>query len=170
MHAAHAYCVGSGADNPILLRGLQWRRPRIEDDADAHGFTATVGPGDRVRLEKFVSYAVGAEGDDPQLTARNRERLSRVQGMGYSALAHLHAEAMAEYWRGADIEVDDDDETAAALRFNLFHLMRSASRNGIDGTAAKGLTGEGYEGHCFWIPSLRVPVMVFTAPQIAGRC
>ena len=151
-----------------LATGLHATTPRIEDDAVAHGFTTTLRPGDRVRLEKFVSYAVGAEGDDPQLTSRNRERLSRAHELGYSALERLHADAMAEYWRGADIEVDDDDETAAALRFNLFHLMRSASRNGIDGTAAKGLTGEGYEGHCFWDTEIfALPVMVFTAPEIA---
>lgn len=151
-----------------LATGLQATLPRVEDNAVAQGFSATLRPGDRVRLEKFVSYAVGVEGDGTTLASNNRERLARARQIGYAALQRQHADAMAEYWRGADIEVDDGDETAAALRFNLFHLMRSASRNGIDGTAAKGLTGEGYEGHCFWDTEVfALPVMVFTAPHIA---
>jgi len=64
--------------------------------------------------------------------------------------------------------VQGGGDAELALRFNLFHLLQSAGRNGHDGTAAKGLTGEGYEGHCFWdTEAFVLPVMAFTAPEVA---
>ena len=46
--------------------------------------------------------------------------------------------------------VEGDDGLLRGLRFNLYHLLQSAGRDGETNMAAKGLTGEGYEGHYFW--------------------
>ncbi|MEL4383017.1 glycoside hydrolase family 65 protein, partial [Shewanella algae] len=45
---------------------------------------------------------------------------------------------------------------------------QSASRDARFGTAAKGLTGDGYEGHSFWdAEAFMLPVLAFTAPDRA---
>ncbi|HEY0231654.1 MAG TPA: beta-phosphoglucomutase, partial [Dokdonella sp.] len=55
-----------------------------------------------------------------------------------------------------------------ALRFNLFHVLQSTGRGGRTSAAAKGLTGEGYEGHYFWdTEAFVLPVLAFTAPALA---
>ncbi|MDM0505522.1 glycosyl hydrolase family 65 protein, partial [Clostridium perfringens] len=52
----------------------------------------------------------------------------------------------------------------------LFHLMQSAGRDGKTGMGAKGLSGEGYEGHYFWDTEMYVlPVFVYTKPDLAKK-
>jgi len=47
-------------------------------------------------------------------------------------------------------------------------LNQDAGRDGKTNFAAKGLTGEGYEGHCFWVTEMYIlPFFVYTNPQIA---
>jgi len=120
----------------------------------------------RFRLEKFVAYV---HGGDPiyHLPALTRQLHTAVD-TGFAGFAAAQSTALNEFWQQANLSISGQPDTEQALRFNLFHLMQSAARNGIDGTAAKGLTGEGYEGHCFWDTEIFVlPVMVFTAPEIA---
>lgn len=54
------------------------------------------------------------------------------------------------------------------LRFNLYHIMQASGRDGRTGMGAKGLSGEGYEGHYFWDTEMYVlPVFVYTQPELA---
>lgn len=127
-------------------------------------FVTTLRPGASVTIEKFVAYDDGngsaADGVDAVLT--------RAQAAGFDALAVAQAEAMQKFWQHAGLSVGGDPAAELALRFNLFHLLQSAGRDGITGTAAKGITGEGYEGHCFWdTEAFVLPVMAFTAPDVA---
>ncbi len=55
-----------------------------------------------------------------------------------------------------------------SLRFNVFSLLQSAGRDGRTSIAAKGLSGEGYEGHFFWDTEIYVlPFFTYTRPEIA---
>ena len=81
-----------------------------------------------------------------------------------------------EFWSVADIHIEEENtaenqsSVEEALRFNLFHLLQSAGRNGKTSIAAKGLTSEGYEGHYFWdTESYVCPVFTYTAPDIAKK-
>ena len=73
-----------------------------------------------------------------------------------------------EFWEVADVEFPGNPELTLAMRFNLMHLCRSAPADGLSGLAAKGLTGEGYQGHVFWdTEAFAVPVLALTAPDLA---
>ncbi|MCP1582714.1 beta-phosphoglucomutase [Pseudoxanthomonas mexicana] len=127
-------------------------------------FGATLTPGASVVIEKYVAYDDGngqaADGVDAVL--------ARALCDGFDRIADAHADAMHAFWQRAGLSVDGDPAAELALRFNLFHLLQSAGRDGINGTAAKGITGEGYEGHCFWdTEAFVLPVMAFTAPDVA---
>jgi len=136
-----------------------------ETSASQH-FSAHLAPGDEVHLEKFVAYVHG--GDGIQHLPALSQQLHTAAETGFDGFARTQSETLAAFWQQAELSITGQAETEQALRFNLFHLMQSAARNGIDGTAAKGLTGEGYEGHCFWDTEIFVlPVMVFTAPEVA---
>ncbi|MGC4029805.1 MAG: beta-phosphoglucomutase [Steroidobacteraceae bacterium] len=134
-------------------------------------FQASITPGQTVELQKFVAYAAAGDVSTDTidaLSAATRQRLGNAVGSGYDALKAVHSGALAAFWDDACIDVPDDADASLALRFNLFHLLQSASRSPQHGTAAKGLTGEGYEGHCFWDTEVFVlPVMALTAPRIA---
>jgi len=129
-------------------------------------FNAHLTPGSEIGLEKFVIYLHGS--NTAQHTAELTQRLHTAATTGFDGFAAAQTVALNTFWQQAELSISGQPDTELALRFNLFHLMQSAARNGIDGTAAKGLTGEGYEGHCFWDSEIFVlPVMIFTAPEIA---
>ena len=75
-----------------------------------------------------------------------------------------------EFWEISDVQIYDDEALQQGIRFNLFHIMQSAGRDGRTGMGAKGLSGEGYEGHYFWDTEMYVlPVFVYTAPELAKK-
>lgn len=142
----------------------------LEDHRAVQRFRAELRPGQSAALEKFVAYASSGEGVTDALAPVADAIALAVETAdgGYAALAAAQAATLDAFWRDADIDVIGDARTQLSLRFNLFHLMQSASRDARNGTAAKGLTGEGYEGHCFWDTEVFVlPVMLYTAPSIA---
>mgnify|MGYP000959194038 CR=1 FL=1 len=143
----------------LAFAGADAGEGRVEQRYDG-----TLVPGASVAIEKFVAY------DDGNGAVRDSAEavLARAHDAGFDAVASAQAEAMQAFWRRAGLSVDGDPAAELALRFNLFHLLQSAGRDGINGTAAKGITGEGYEGHCFWdTEAFVLPVMVFTAPEVA---
>lgn len=139
-------------------------------DQNAHRvelrYEAELSPGSDVLLEKFVAYA---SGDSLEGLAESASTsLHKACKGGFTALEDAQSAALSDFWCNAELRIPDAPEVEQALRFNLFHLLQSAGRNGIDGTAAKGLTGEGYEGHCFWdTEAFVLPVMAFLAPTVA---
>ena len=48
------------------------------------------------------------------------------------------------------MKIGGDEKLQLAIRFNLFQLLQSVGKEPLSNIAAKGLTGEGYEGHYFW--------------------
>src|SRR5699024_6475253 len=57
-----------------------------------------------------------------------------------------------------------------ALRFNLYHILQSSGKDGMTNIAAKGLSGEGYEGHYFWDTEIYLlPIFISTHPDLAKK-
>lgn len=139
----------------------------------AQRYQTQLRPGESATLEKFVAYVADrdAQATDPhatELPAAATQALQRAQTEGFDAIAARQAQALARFWDGAELSIEGDAAAEQALRFNLFHLLQSAGRDGVNGTAAKGLTGEGYEGHYFWdTEAFMLPVMAYTAPDVA---
>ncbi|WAC62164.1 beta-phosphoglucomutase [Pseudoxanthomonas sp. SL93] len=148
----------------VAGEGLAFVGADAENGRVAQHFEAEMRPGMTVALQKFVAYDDGNGGPEGDVAAL----LERAVAQGFEAIAATQAQAMQAFWQGAGLSVHGDPAAELALRFNLFHLLQSAGRDGVNGTAAKGITGEGYEGHCFWdTEAFVLPVMVFTAPDVA---
>lgn len=133
-------------------------------------FAATLEKGTSVTIEKYIAYAwtpPQSTQTDAQLYTNAEATLNAALGSGFDALVDAQAREYANFWNAADLCVDGGRRDEQALRFNLFHLFQSAGRDGTGGIAAKGLTGEGYEGHVFWDSETFVlPVLAFTAPAL----
>ncbi|MGJ7911204.1 glycoside hydrolase family 65 protein [Neobacillus sp. LXY-1] len=75
---------------------------------------------------------------------------------------------LEEFWNYADIVITGDSTIQEGIRFNLFHLLQSIGRDRFSNIAAKGLSGEGYEGHYFWDTEIYIfPVFLMTHPEMA---
>ena len=104
--------------------------------------------------------AVFAPGD--ARAARSRADAARAHGV--NALHRAHREAWAARWRDADILVSGDDELQRNVRFSLFQLMGAVATRGEAALGARGLSGDGYNGHVFWDSD------VFVVPFLAATC
>ena len=57
---------------------------------------------------------------------------------------------LKNYNNKSSIDFLDDEEVDNAMDFMEFHLLQSTTRDPHGNISAKGLSGEGYEGHYFW--------------------
>lgn len=128
--------------------------------------------GERVVLDKMICYATSLDTDREKLEDFVRRELCRAEGTGFEALKKQQAACFYRFWDTADIGISGEGESALVqgLRFNLFHVFQSAGRNGRTGMGAKGLSGEGYEGHYFWDTEMyMLPLFVYTEPETAEK-
>ena len=153
------------------VSGLVFRDAGCGTGGVAQAYTGTLAPGQALGLDKFVAYAFTAplaRDSADALLARADATLDAATAQGFPTLRNQQAQALAGFWAQADLAIIGDPAIEQALRLNLFHLFQSSSRDGRAGTAAKGLTGEGYEGHCFWDAEIfMLPALVTLAPERA---
>jgi beta-phosphoglucomutase len=152
--------------------GLHFARAIIEDGQGVlQHYTANMQPRDSVVLEKYVAYAWSEpEGKDTETALLQNAAAMLENALSQSFDAHRadQANACDTFWREVDLSIDGAPEIEQALRFNLFHLLQSTGRDGSGSAAAKGLTGEGYEGHYFWdAEAFILPVLALTSPEQA---
>lgn len=130
--------------------------------------TASVSPGVTLRIEKFVAYHHSATRFSGELLFRLAQTLSGAKREGAHSVVARHEAVVRQFWQDADIQLEGSEPLQFALRFGLFHLMQATLRSEGYGVPAKGLTGEGYEGHYFWDTEMYlVPVLVYTRPMVA---
>lgn len=151
--------------------GLSSDQPFLTLDSISQPFHADLTPGTEAGLVKFAAYAwADHDGDVAALFADADATLAAARSAGWDRVAQEQADDLARFWADADVVIDGDAGLQQAIRFNLFHLYQSTGRDGATSIAAKGLTGEGYEGHYFWdTETFILPVLAFTAPQLARR-
>ena len=114
-----------------------------------------------------TAYAVGRLSSD-RLALQAAALADRALDDGFEAAAEAQAAVLADFWSVAELAVEGDARLTGALRVNLFHVFASTGRDGRSSAAAKGLTGEGYEGHYFWdAEAFVLPVLALLAPPIA---
>ncbi len=131
--------------------------------------TATLQPGQKLRLIKFVSYGWSSQRSVPALRDQVAAGLTGAMHTGWDQLLQEQREYLDEFWNRADVELDGDAELQQAVRFSLFHVLQAGARAEERPIAAKGLTGPGYDGHCFWdTESFVLPCLIHTAPEAAA--
>lgn len=121
-----------------------------------------------VIFEKYVIYTSSNDVKKEMMKDFVLQELKSAEGKGYNKAEKMQKYYMKNLWENADITIDGDEELQQGMRFNLFHIMQSAARDGKTGMGAKGLSGEGYEGHYFWDTEMYViPVFIYTNPELA---
>ncbi|WP_430610049.1 glycoside hydrolase family 65 protein [Enterococcus sp. DIV0876] len=104
------------------------------------------------------------------LVDANQPHPFQHQLVDYSILLAEQKESYQEFWEKSDIQISGNEQLQKGIRFNLFHLNQGAGRDGKTNFAAKGLTGEGYEGHYFWDTEMYLlPFFIYTNPEVAKQ-
>jgi alpha,alpha-trehalose phosphorylase len=141
----------------------------IREDWGRVTVTATLRPGQILRLVKFSSYGWSSMRSRPALRDQVAAGLTGALHTGWEGLLSDQRDFLDDFWQGADVTVEGDPALQQAVRFALFHVLQNSVRAEERPIAAKGLTGPGYDGHCFWdTDSFVLPVLVHTWPEAAA--
>lgn len=133
-------------------------------------FSVDAAENETIILEKMICYGTSLDMEPDKLEVFVKDELITAEEKRYSELKESQKAYMNRFWDTADIQIEGENKDALiqGLHFNLFHILQSAGRNGKTGMGAKGLSGEGYEGHYFWDTEMYVlPVFVYTQPDVA---
>ncbi|MCL9659176.1 HAD-IA family hydrolase [Paenibacillus hunanensis] len=121
-------------------------------------------------LEKSIVYYTSRDYEPAHLPILAESTLDDMRKDGFNKLAQLQQDHLAAFWETADIQVEGDEKLQQGLRFNAFHLFQSVGRDGKTNIGAKGITGEGYEGHYFWDTETYImPFFLYTQPELAHQ-
>ena len=157
--AVAARCEVSGATaNPI-------RRGEVGPSGPEEVLSVDVRAGARVTFEKVVSLYTSRDVaiSEPGLAARHLVE----EAAGFDAVLASHRRAWSRLWEGVS-PVVPTTEWNRLLRLNAFHLLQVASPHLAEldaGLPARGLHGEGYNGHVFWDTLFVLPVLAFRWPS-----
>lgn len=175
----------AASDITIGMASSTWRLPPPparrsvvqEYEQVAERFDFTLGAGQSVRLDKFVTMMTSrdpaAPGCEPDSVAeRCFGALEMAACDGFDTLLADSVAVWDRKWASCDVRISGDaaaDAACKAVRFGIYHLLIAA--NELDPTVnigAKSLSGEGYRGHVFWDTEiLMLPFFIFTQPDTA---
>ena len=130
--------------------------------------TAEIEPGQTLRVVKLLGYGWSSRRSTAALRDQVAAALAEARDTGWEGLLAAQSSYLDDFWEHADVELDGDAELQQAVRFGLFHTLQAGARAERRAIAAKGLTGQGYDGHVFWdTETFVLPVLTYTAPDAA---
>jgi len=139
-------------------------------------FAIDAQPGAAVRITKYTTYHTSRNAPVQDLIERAERTLARGKENGFAELLASQRAFLGRFWRSCDVRIESDplqakrpaEEWQQTIHWNLFQLCQASARAEGVGIPAKGLTGEGYEGHYFWDMEIYVlPFLIYTEPRIA---
>lgn len=122
--------------------------------------------GETAELTKYAVIYTEREVKKETLKETVQKEMKDFLKAGFEAELEGHRKCYEELWKEADIRIDGDEELNKAIRFNIFHLMSTASEfDSHVNIGAKLLHGEEYGGHAFWDTELfMLPFFAYTFP------
>ena len=140
---------------------------QVDPDLGRVTIAGRLHAGKPLKVIKFLAYHWSSQQSVEWLRDQVDASLGIAIDEGFDTLVASQREYLDEYWTVADIELDGDEQVQQGLRFALFQVLQSAARAETRAVAAKGLTGNGYDGHAFWdTESLVLPPLTYTRPDL----
>lgn len=126
--------------------------------------------GEKICLKKYIAYVTTKEFNKSEFINKAKDVVKKASMIGFSKIKQEQIEFLKEFWYKTDVKIKGNEELQQGIRFNIFHLLQSVGRDGKTNIGAKGLTGEGYEGHYFWDTEIYIlPFFLYTNPKISRK-
>lgn len=154
-----------GADHAIVTENAYTELENTTEDEGRKIYRIAAEEGKPILITKVVAYHSSRCAPVRELSDRVRRTLDRVREHGIEAYQTSQRAWLDEFWKVSDVHVGADTRTQQAIRWCIFQLAQASARADGMGVAAKGLTGDGYEGHYFWDTEIYlVPFLTLTQP------
>ncbi len=160
--------IACGIDHSLETVCASSHTSVVGPDSGSIVFSIEALPGEPIILTKYMTYHTSSSVPASDLCARAERTLDRAVEHGFSELLDSQQLHLYDFWQRSDVQVGGQPTIQQAVRFNLFQLCQATARAEGAGVPAKGLTGQGYEGHYFWDGEIYiVPFLIYTTPRIA---
>lgn len=154
------------------------------DEEELHNVNITIRPqghgaeyvlygdivqGEEMSLRKYtiLSDSIRHERKKEACTLHVKQVLEEILSLPAEQLYAEQKRYLDVYWENAYLKIQGDDELSQSVKYNMYQLVQSVSKDSFGNIAAKGLSGEGYEGHFFWDTEMYIqPFFTLTDPQI----
>jgi len=156
----------SGMDEQSLTR-----RENAIDKKIKETYEIDVKENNTYKLTKFaVFYTTRDEVKKEAILSKCLEKVKEAKDMGFVKLKNAQRSYLDDYWDYSDVQIEGDKALQQAFRFNALQILQSTGKDGKTNIAAKGLTGEYYEGHYFWdTETYIIPFFLYSQPDIAKQ-
>lgn len=155
-------CSGVGHRIPSGYK----KQTEIKNKEVVHKIAGTAVKGQAVQFYKYSWFTDSVRYEKPEKEVESQ--LKKVIGQPVEELYHEQEEYLADFWEKSNLEIEGDEELNCAVHYNQYALLQSVGKDCHSNMAAKGLSGEGYEGHFFWDTEMYVlPCFIITQPEIA---
>jgi alpha,alpha-trehalose phosphorylase len=159
--------VGAGMAHVVSASGELFTLNQTEPDLARVTVATRLEPGHPLKLVKFLAYHWSGQQSPEWLRDQVDASLELAAATGFDELVADQRRYLDGWWADADVEIEGDDEVQQGLRFALFQLLQASARAETRAIAAKGLTGNGYDGHAFWdSESFVLPPLAYSRPEL----
>lgn len=129
-------------------------------------YHTTISCGGSLSFTKYIVYTDSIRHSDVERKGKEILLFALDKGKEYwykSQTTYLDA-----FWKYARVEIEGEKKVEESLNYSIYQLLASAGKVPYSNISAKGLSGEGYEGHYFWDTEIyMIPFFTITNPLIA---
>jgi alpha,alpha-trehalose phosphorylase len=159
--------VAAGMAHVVHCDGDVVTLNQTEPDLGRVTVATRLQPGQPLKLVKFLAYHWSGQQSVEWLRDQVDASLELAAAAGFDELASDQRNYLDEWWAAADVVIEGDEEVQQGLRFALFQLLQASARAETRAIGAKGLTGNGYDGHAFWdTESFVLPPLAYSRPEL----
>ena len=128
--------------------------------------TKHIKKGEIARITKYIGFADSLRHDDIEREAVKTAEEASAKGADYYFAEQK--KYLNNFWKYAYISINGDSSVEYALNYSVYQLLSSAGGDRFSQIGAKGLSGDGYDGHYFWDTEIyMVPFFTLTMPDAA---
>ncbi|QXG76094.1 family 65 glycosyl hydrolase [Modestobacter sp. L9-4] len=158
--------MAAGMDHEVEIPDSASEELEVSADLARYQLAARLPAGSKLRLVKYLAYGWSSRRSPAAMRDQVEGALATAKLAGWDRLLREQRELLDTHWDEADVEIEGDAELQQAVRVGMFHVLQAGLRAERQPIPAKGLTGDGYDGHTFWDTETYVlPVLTYTAPQ-----
>jgi alpha,alpha-trehalose phosphorylase len=145
-----------------MLHNLDLYTKQDGDILKSSGYFKVLEP---LRVRKYIIHTSSLYTQDYQ--QRTNEIKNTLNQTSWEELLQKQEDYYTDFCDKSFIE-SSNEATARFLNYNTFQLNNSGGESSIHNISAKGLSGEGYEGHYFWDTEIyMIPFFILTNPEKA---
>lgn len=160
----------SGLSVCTAVKNVLMKDGQSESHVDGHRTSTVIrthiDENETVTLVKYTVFADSIRHADCRAAAA----AEMDKALSVSMEAHYEAQKayLDAFWDQSSLEIEGDDDLCIATKYNIYQLLQSVGKDEYSNIAAKGLSGEGYEGHYFWDTEMYMqPFFTLTNPEIS---